>query len=69
MAVRSPFMSHGDLPTLAQVLARYSDGPASGVFTDGGSVPNPGPGGWGAVYVVDGDNQQPDGAGGSHQRL
>ncbi|MCH7670081.1 MAG: ribonuclease HI [Acidobacteria bacterium] len=25
----------------------------SGVFTDGSSVPNPGPGGWGAVYVVD----------------
>ena len=29
------------------------DGPATGVFTDGSSVPNPGPGGWGAVYVVD----------------
>ena len=28
--------------------------PGSGVFTDGGSIPNPGPGGWGAVYVVDG---------------
>jgi ribonuclease HI len=26
--------------------------PSTGVFTDGGSVPNPGPGGWGAVYVV-----------------
>lgn len=25
------------------------------MFTDGGSVPNPGPGGWGAVYVVDGE--------------
>jgi ribonuclease HI len=25
----------------------------TGVFTDGSSVPNPGPGGWGAVYVVD----------------
>jgi ribonuclease HI len=23
------------------------------VFTDGSSVPNPGPGGWGVVYVVD----------------
>ncbi len=28
-------------------------GPNSGVFTDGGCSPNPGPGGWGAVYVVD----------------
>jgi ribonuclease HI len=30
------------------------DDPQTGVFTDGGSVPNPGPGGWGAVYVVEG---------------
>lgn len=29
--------------------------PITGVFTDGSSVPNPGPGGWGAVYVVDGE--------------
>jgi ribonuclease HI len=29
--------------------------PMTGVFTDGGASPNPGPGGWGAVYVVDGD--------------
>jgi len=29
--------------------------PQTGVFTDGGCVPNPGPGGWGAVYVVDGE--------------
>lgn len=28
-------------------------GPATGVFTDGSSVPNPGPGGWGVVHVVD----------------
>ncbi len=27
--------------------------PTTGVFTDGSAVPNPGPGGWGAVYVVD----------------
>lgn len=26
--------------------------PHTGVFTDGSSVPNPGPGGWGVVYVV-----------------
>jgi ribonuclease HI len=37
----------------AQVLERYTAGPLTGVFTDGSADPNPGPGGWGAVYVVD----------------
>ena len=37
------------------MLDRYQDGPDSGVFTDGSASPNPGPGGWGAVYVVDGE--------------
>lgn len=41
--------------TTAQVLARYRDGPESGVFTDGSSSPNPGPGGWGAVRVRAGE--------------
>jgi ribonuclease HI len=27
--------------------------PTTGVFTDGSATPNPGVGGWGAVYVVD----------------
>ncbi|MFP5308470.1 MAG: ribonuclease H [Actinomycetes bacterium] len=40
---------------MAQVLERHTDGPDSGVFTDGSANPNPGPGGWGAVYVVDGE--------------
>ena len=40
------------LLTVEEVLARYTAGPTDGVFTDGSSVPNPGPGGWGAVYVV-----------------
>jgi ribonuclease HI len=40
--------------TLAQVLENYKDGPKDGLFTDGSSQPNPGPGGWGAVYVKDG---------------
>lgn len=31
------------------------ENPQTGVFTDGSAVPNPGPGGWGAVYVVDGE--------------
>ena len=40
--------------TTAQVLDRYQDGPASGVFTDGACTGNPGPGGWGAVYALNG---------------
>ena len=41
--------------TLAQVLARYGGGPADGVFTDGSAHPNPGPGGWGVVWVHGGN--------------
>lgn len=41
--------------TTAGVLEKYTDGPVTGVFTDGSAEPNPGPGGWGAVYVVDGE--------------
>ncbi len=41
--------------TVAKVLERYHDGPQDGVFTDGSAIPNPGPGGWGAVYVRDGE--------------
>ena len=41
--------------TIAEVLAKYHRGPADGVFTDGSAHPNPGPGGWGAVYVRDGE--------------
>lgn len=40
--------------TVDEVLQRFDGGPRSGVFTDGSAQPNPGPGGWGAVYVVDG---------------
>ena len=40
--------------TSAKTNADPANGdPSTGVFTDGSSVPNPGPGGWGAVYVVD----------------
>ncbi len=38
-------------PTLAQVLERFHGGPKTGLFTDGSAQPNPGPGGWGTVYV------------------
>jgi ribonuclease HI len=41
--------------TVAEVLEKYTEGPEDGVFTDGASHPNPGPGGWGAVYVVAGE--------------
>ena len=41
--------------TRAEVLAKYTEGPKTGVFTDGSSHPNPGPGGWGFVWVRDGE--------------
>ena len=41
--------------TTAEVLANYTDGPRTGIFTDGATEGNPGPGGWGAVHVVDGE--------------
>lgn len=40
--------------TTADVLRKFSKGPQTGVFTDGSSIPNPGPGGWGFVHVEDG---------------
>lgn len=43
----------GEKRARSSVTATDGDGPTTGVFTDGSSVPNPGPGGWGAVYVVD----------------
>lgn len=41
------------LLTPDEVLARYTDGPRTGVFTDGSCEGNPGPGGWGVVWVED----------------
>ena len=38
-------------PRLKAVINKYSAGPVSGIFTDGGATPNPGRGGWGAVFV------------------
>ena len=46
--------------TLAQVLEKYDGGPATGVFTDGSASPNPGPGGWGVVWVEDGEVRHSD---------
>lgn len=50
----SPSGTREENLTTAEVLEKYSRGPATGVFTDGAAEPNPGPGGWGAVYVVEG---------------
>jgi len=44
--------SREDNLTVAEVLAKHTAGPKDGVFTDGAAEPNPGPGGWGAVYVA-----------------
>ena len=53
-AVRSGSLREENL-TVAEVLSKYQGGPGSGVFTDGSAVPNPGPGGWGVVWVEDGE--------------
>jgi ribonuclease HI len=41
--------------TLAEVLTKFEGGPSTGVFTDGACTPNPGPGGWGVVWVREGE--------------
>ncbi|MCP3982828.1 MAG: ribonuclease HI [bacterium] len=41
----------GDLLTPEEVLSRYTAGPKTGVFSDGSCEGNPGPGGWGFVWV------------------
>jgi len=43
----------GPLITPEEALRRYHRGPRSGVFTDGSCEGNPGPGGWGFVWVQD----------------
>lgn len=53
-APRRPSASKTRDMTIAEVMASFHDGPQTGVFTDGASEGNPGPGGWGAVLVVDG---------------
>ncbi len=42
-----------ELLTPDEVLARYTGGPKTGLFTDGSCEGNPGPGGWGVVWVQD----------------
>ncbi len=48
----------GDLLSPEEVLARYDGGPKTGVFTDGSCEGNPGPGGWGFVWVEDDEVRQ-----------
>lgn len=59
-STKAPSATHEDNRTLADILLTYDAGPDTGVFTDGSANPNPGPGGWGAVYVVDGDVRAQD---------
>lgn len=44
-------------PRLApsEVLERFDDPGQDGIYTDGSCSPNPGPGGWGVVWVRDGE--------------
>lgn len=53
-ASSKPSVSKNRDLTIAETLATFTEGPQTGVFTDGASEGNPGPGGWGAVLVVDG---------------
>ncbi len=51
---RAPSRTKSRDLTTSEVLESFTDGPETGVFTDGAAEGNPGPGGWGAVHVVDG---------------
>jgi ribonuclease HI len=46
-------VSRAPILTPEEALARYDAGPKTGVFTDGSCEGNPGPGGWGYVWVED----------------
>lgn len=50
---RNPSASKRRDMTTDEVLSSFREGPRTGVFTDGAAEGNPGPGGWGAVLVVD----------------
>jgi len=45
------YRSANEFLTPEEVLRRYTGGPKAGVFTDGSCEGNPGPGGWGVVWV------------------
>ncbi len=52
---RPPSASKNRDLRIDEVLESFTEGPDTGVFTDGASEGNPGPGGWGVVYVVEGE--------------
>lgn len=54
-AARGDSVTRHQTLTTREVLARFTGGPQTGVFTDGSCQGNPGPGGWGAVYVRNGE--------------
>lgn len=54
MTLIMSYSSSNIILTLDEVIAKYEGGPQTGVFTDGSSIPNPGPGGWGFVHVENG---------------
>ncbi|MEX1249166.1 MAG: ribonuclease H, partial [Acidimicrobiia bacterium] len=54
-AKRLPSKSKNRDLTIEEVLDSFTEGPDTGVFTDGASEGNPGPGGWGAVHVENGE--------------
>jgi ribonuclease HI len=47
--------NHAEHLSREEVLAHYTAGPRTGIFTDGSCEPNPGPGGWGFVWVEEGE--------------
>lgn len=47
-------VSKGSALSPEETLAKFQDGPQTGLFTDGFCEPNPGSGGWGAVKVREG---------------
>lgn len=55
VSARDPIMAKSLRPGNRQVAPppRLADCPPSGIFTDGGCSPNPGPGGWAVVVVED----------------
>ena len=55
MGCRDAGKASNPTSTRTPVDAGTEGDPMDGVFTDGSSVPNPGPGGWAAVYVVGGE--------------
>lgn len=48
---RRPRRATGGRPTPDEARERWDTGPVTGLFTDGGTNPNPGPGAWAVAWV------------------